>query len=208
MPFFCSRRRGQHTDGEVAHSARQLRSAEDGGIPWHGGKTAVGDSRITTRVSADATRVEDVAIPALELIRARAFDEEGTLLVEERLERAQIDDGGIGFDLSEIRVDGGVERQRRSDGVLEIGTDRRTGVGSLLHWVAGLTRLGQYLRDGIGHELEPLRQRADIDAVQPAERRYPSTRILGEQRPGRGLVEPRDIAPNGKPDLAIAFAAE
>ena len=56
------------------------------------------------RRSADPPRVEQVAVVEVEVEVSGPLDEERPALVEERLERRQVDDGGIGFHLPEIRI--------------------------------------------------------------------------------------------------------
>ena len=65
----------------------------------------------------------------------RALEKERPLLREARLERRQVDLGGIGFDLAEVRIDRGLEREVRTKTHLDVGADaalrgscrRRTG---------------------------------------------------------------------------------
>ena len=69
------------------------------------------------------------AVEAPEIVRAgaaevaedvRPLDEERALLLEERLERGQVDDRRIDFDLAEVGIDRAVERQVAADPVLEV----------------------------------------------------------------------------------------
>src|SRR5713226_3375007 len=76
---------------------------------------------------ADAPAVDQAFAAAVhlaavdvELEQAPARDEERTLLGEERLEGAQVQDRGVGLHLSEVGVEGGVERKVRGDAVLHI----------------------------------------------------------------------------------------
>src|SRR5439155_6487758 len=50
-----------------------------------------------------------------------ALDEEGAPLLEERLERSEVEHRRIGFDLPEIGIDRGIEGEVRSEPVLQVG---------------------------------------------------------------------------------------
>ena len=60
--------------------------------------------------------------PAADSKQARVLQEERPLLGEEETETVEIDLLVIGFDLCEVRVQGHVESQARSDAVLQIDT--------------------------------------------------------------------------------------
>jgi hypothetical protein len=87
------------------------------------------DGRSAAGLAADPPRIKHVAVAALELIGARALDEERTFLGKVRLERAEIHDCGIGFDLTEVWIDGPGQIQRRRDRVLDVDADRQATIG-------------------------------------------------------------------------------
>src|SRR6185503_21218485 len=70
-----------------------------------------------------------------------SLDEEGPPLREEGLERRQVDDRRIHFDLAEVGVDGRVEREVGRQQVLEIGTGPRIGVLLPVEGIVGVSRL-------------------------------------------------------------------
>lgn len=88
---------------------------------------------------------DDVAVE-LESVESRALHEEGALLGKECLERTQVEDGWVRFDLPEIRIHRGVERDVRGDAELEVAPDRE----ALLPSVAAVR---QRARDVMGEEI-------------------------------------------------------
>src|SRR5688500_13195657 len=104
-----------------AHLAGEFGRAED--VRAGGRNAVVGIGHAPLRRPADSTAVEEISpapIETPEIVRAAeaevredgpSFDEEGTPLLEEGLDVAQVDDGGIHLHLPEIGIDGGVERE-------------------------------------------------------------------------------------------------
>ena len=91
---------------------------------------------IELRRAADAPRVEEAGAAAIVAVHVeaedpRALDEEGPPLREERLEGAEIDDRGIGFDLAEVRVHRCRQREPRRDRILHVEAERGTRVDAL-----------------------------------------------------------------------------
>jgi hypothetical protein len=119
----------------------------------------------------------------VELEQAPARDEERTLLGEERLEGAQVQDRGVGLHLPEVGVEGGVERQVRGDAVLEVAaqghvlrtTDARRG------------ELRHVLGHHVGGRLEPAGGLEVVEPVDVAELRDEPCLGLPEQRPAHAL---------------------
>ena len=86
------------------------------------------------RRAADAARVEQAGAVAVVAVHveaegARPFDEERPPLGEERLEGIEVDDGGVGFDLAEVGIRRGGQRQAGRDRVLHVEANRRAGIG-------------------------------------------------------------------------------
>src|SRR5688572_21367565 len=107
-------------------------------------------------LSSDATRIEDaVRSVVTEAEHLGSFDEEGSLLREESLERGEIDDCGIDLDLPEIGIHRRIERETARQAVLEV----RARVDVVLAVVA--ERISQAVdvlrfRHDVRHELESL----------------------------------------------------
>ena len=85
------------------------------------------------RRAADAARVEQTLIGAaidddvaveLELVQPRPLDEEGALLGVEGLERREVEDGRVGFDLAEVGIHRRIERDVGCDAEFQIGASR------------------------------------------------------------------------------------
>ena len=76
------------------------------------------------RRQADAAREEQIdLLRVAELERRGVLEEERPLLREEQIEARQVDLLFVGFDLREVGVVGGVERQVRTDSPLQVDAD-------------------------------------------------------------------------------------
>ena len=95
----------------------------------------------------------------LKLERARPFDEERPPLREERLERVEVDDRRIGFDLAEVGIRRGREREAGRQRVLQVEPDRAARIGRSLSGLS-LDRLRVDAADGVRQQLELLRRAA------------------------------------------------
>ena len=98
------------------------------------GISAVGHVRRAARRAANAPGVEQAAAVAVVAVEveaedAGAFDEERPPLREERLERGQVDDGGIRFDLTEVGIHRAGQRQPGPQRVLQIEAERCVRIG-------------------------------------------------------------------------------
>src|SRR5690606_11810944 len=67
---------------------------------------------------------------------------------------------------------------------------------------------GRHLPEGIRHDLEALRRAAELKAAHLAELRHEAVGVAREQRPGRDLVQPADLANHREADRAAASAVE
>ncbi len=74
--------------------------------------------------------------------------------------------------------------------------------------ISGVQRRRADLADDVRNELEPFRRASDRHATQLAERRDEPARVLRQQRPGRRLVQTRDVAHHREAKHAVAAAAE
>ena len=61
-----------------------------------------------------------------------ALDEERPPLLEERLERVEVDDRGIGFDLTEVGIHRRGQREARAQRVLQVESHRARRIGTLV----------------------------------------------------------------------------
>src|SRR5262249_32982062 len=104
-------------DRELPDAARQLPGAEDRRLRGIRGVDVVAARQDAgaLRCAADAARIEQRAraVPAVgvEAEGAGSLDEERPALVEEGLERREVDDGRIRFDLAEVGVERRGERE-------------------------------------------------------------------------------------------------
>ena len=98
--------------------AAQLGRAQIRGSGSGADRTSPSSERRGGRRVPDPPRVEQLKRGREDL---GALEEEGPLLRIERLEGRQVQDHLVGLDLSEVGVDGGVERERRGQPDLEVG---------------------------------------------------------------------------------------
>ena len=115
--------------------------------------------RPSLRRAADAARIEQaraVAVVAVhvEAEGAGALDEERPPLGEERLERVEVHDRRIGFDLAEVGIDRRGQRQPGRHRVLQVEPERAAGIGRVGQRVPRVDRLRVDLADAVRHQLE------------------------------------------------------
>ncbi len=176
-----------------ARLAGQLERADDGRRLGRSDE-AVGLG-IVLRRPADAAGIEEVvaghiAVPAHqpEAEDVPALDEERPLLLVIGLEGGQVDDGRVGLDLAEVRIEGEIEGQVAGDADLAVqAAVERTGPAG----GEGIARLGgeaPELADRIGEELDLARRLDPAEAAELAEERDPAGRVLGDVLPERALV--------------------
>ena len=120
---------------------------------------------------------------------ARVLQEELALLRKELAELGQVDLLLVGLDLGEVRIDGGVEREPRSDPGLEIDP----GIHRLIE--AGAARLPNGPGQTVRLDPEVPRPRAQIQTGQIARQRHPGEVVRpGHRTPKVDLVLPPDSA--------------
>src|SRR5205807_1840136 len=97
--------------------------------------------------SADSPRVEEIetggvtaekAVEVAEIEGVAARDEERPLLLIVRLVRGQIDGRWIDFDLSEIGVDRGIEREARREQILYVRASGHASIRAVMIGISGL----------------------------------------------------------------------
>ena len=85
----------------------------------------------------------------------RTFNEERPFFREERLVGSEIDFGRIGFDLAEIRIEGRVERQVRTDAKLEIQAEPAAEVPAVVKRISRIDEPGEIRRAGkVGQQFQ------------------------------------------------------
>jgi hypothetical protein len=122
------------------------------------------------RRRADASAVEprrasDEALspPREQLV---AFDEERAPLLEHVLECREVDDGGVGFHLTVVRIDRRVEREVGAESHLEVAAGPcAVAVGPALVGAVG------EVRRRVGQQFDAPRRRDALDALQASEPR-------------------------------------
>src|SRR6185503_9036356 len=105
--------------GTARQATGELAGAKNG-RPRRNVSSRIADEPGQLRSTADAARVEHARCIAVEAEDAGAFEKEWPLLGQKRLERGEVELGGICFDLAEIRIHRRVESEIRRDAVLEI----------------------------------------------------------------------------------------
>ena len=162
----------------------ELRGAEDGAVP-----------RIIHEVSAHRAARRAADAPRVEVARPVAaqqlspLGEEGPLLVEEDLERREIHDRGIGFDLPEVRVHGAVEREVRPESHLHVRARPGAEVLAVVEGVRRLRPPGQSrIARGVREHLEAARRLDAFDAHQLAHPRRPAGAIRRHRHPEHVLA--------------------
>ena len=124
----ADRQTGRKTPGD-------LRGSSDSGVTPASRRSRLMQCLAAARADAPAVepaRTPDEALTATgqQLV---ALDEKWAALVEDRLEGGEVHDRRVGLDLAEIRVDRGVERQIRSEPVLEVTADASTDL--VVEWI-------------------------------------------------------------------------
>ena len=125
----------------------------------------------------DAARVEVARTQPLHELAP--FGEEGAALLEHLLERGQVHDRGVRLDLSEVRVDGGVEREARTEADLEIRSHAGLAPGHDAHH--GAARGSAQVARHVGQKLDPAAPPHALESGEVAEARGPS-RARSERR--------------------------
>ena len=112
-----------------------------------------------------------------------------------RLEGGQVDFRRIGFDLAEVRVDRGFERQVRAEAHLDVGADAALQVRAVVERVAAIAIAvdGRSAGD-VRQRLDAARRDDAVDAADVAEARRPGAHGARNQDPVVGFVERRPEA--------------
>ena len=158
------------------------------------------------RRAPDPARVEQPR-PRAHPQKPAALGKKGPPLSQEGLELRQVDLGRIGFHLTEVRVEGGIEGQVRAQMDLQIGARL---AAQILFCAEGIVPLGaaasRTAARSIGGKLDAGRRLDFFETGQPTEMRNPAGFVLGNQQPEILAIlrrhQPPDIEP---PHLLRAF---
>ena len=99
----------------------------------------------------------------------RPLDEERALLLVEGLEGREVDDGRIHFDLPEVGIDGGVERQAAAHAPLEVQAGAGECPRTVVERIARVGRRNELAaRHGVGQQLEVVGLRDAVESTRCA----------------------------------------
>ena len=191
--------------------ATQLEGAQNAREAGHIDVRLVGNVRIVAGGAPDAARIEqrvpnEVAAgdrrSETQVQDLLALDEERTLLREEGLEGAQVDLGGIGLHLSEVRIDG------VGDSDLAVEAELELLAATVAEGIAGLLLVPLCAGDTIGQQLEPPFRLQVVEAAELAESADPAIHVLWDPLPGRALLEPEEASMDLQPPGLFRRAAE
>ena len=132
--------------------------------------------------------------PVAEIEDGRAFDEERPLLVEEGLPVTQVHDRGIHFNLTEVGIDGGVQREVRAEPDLGVRAGARVEFGAVIERIpGGRMREGRAARH-VRHDLAAPRRFDPLDSHEIGEAGHEAAAIARRIDDEVELVLPGDVA--------------
>ena len=141
----------------------------------------------------------------VELKRARPLDEERPPLLKERLERVEVDDRRIGFDLAEVGIGGRGQREPRPQRVLQVEPDRAGRIGALDRAGCRSSACSDTLPSVYGSSSSFFGVPAHPQPAHLGELRDEPVGVARQQRPRRRLRQTADLADHGEADgTAIA----
>ena len=143
------------------------------------------------RVREIEAHVVRCAAPA-ELEGVGAFDEEGPLLIEERLDVGEIHNRRIDLDLTEVGIHGGIESEVRTKTKLEVGAQGRVAPATVVERVSGLSRRSVHLARGVGGDQQSTLWLKPGEPHEGQEARHETAFLLGTESRVSLLVRPRD----------------
>jgi len=143
-----------------------------------------------------------------EIEKIPALDEKRALLLKKRLERRQVDHGGIGLDLPEIGIDGQVQRQvaRHPDLAVQSAPQPPVPAGG-----EGISRDGtggHQASDRVRHDLDLVRRGQTRQPFQLAEKVNPAWSVSGNELPLRGFVGPKQAPEDLEPPFLLVLGPE
>ena len=170
----------QQPDGQaVVRLPRHLHGADDGRLAWRLEERPLLDDRLDGRRRADAARVEqlialeraahvtgDGAAGQAKREDPLALEEERALLLVEGLVGREVDDGGVRLHLTEVRIDGRIQREVRGEADLRVEARGGLAVRAPDKRVPRLLRQRADLAEHVRQQLDPPPRREPVNAVQ------------------------------------------
>ena len=200
----------ERTDRPAAlRTPRELRGTEDRGVLGHVGK--LDRDRETTAERRDLRRPPDAprrqhrqarhvgAEEAAEPTQAevpRTLDEERPLFVEESLKGGKIHDCRVDFDLTEIGVDGRIERQVGRDAQRGVAADATIDRVRIEEWIGPIAGNIRRASHRVRHQLRAAGRMSNHQTMQVSEARRPARLVQSPPRPLRQLVQPVLLTPD------------
>src|SRR5207302_3351145 len=129
-----------------------------------------------------------------EIENRRAFDEERSLLIEEGLDVAQVHDGRVNLNLTEVGVHGRVEREIGAQADPRIRAESRRKLRAIIERVAGGVRGKSRPARHVRHDLDAARRIDPLDTHEIGEARHESAAVLWRVHEVIELVLARDVA--------------
>ena len=169
--------------------------------------------------SSDAARVEvlgrvaepDVGARAAEVEDARPFHEKRPPLRQELLECGEVHERRIRLDLTEVGVDGGIERKVRGDAVLQVEPRAAEVAVAVVKGIPGSGAVVRAAAEAVRQQLQPSRggDVAQADQVTEARRvprlglllEYPLGELVLAEHPAKKVDAPHLRAHLGEPQL-------
>ena len=200
--------RVEDAEGEAPRQAAgDLAGAQD---PGRGGRrrvaVVVGELRrapdpagVEQALAGVAVHHHDAVHPERE--QPLALDEEGSPLLEEGLERAEVELRRVGLDLAEVGVHRRVEQEVGGDPVLEVAPDGELLVSRVAVRRCPLDVLGQH----VGRDLGVARAREPLESGQLAELRGEARARRSVEGPGDGLAVALDDPPDQEAEADAAL---
>ncbi len=139
---------------------------------------------------ADAAAEEQIDFTGIaDAEEAGVLEEERALLREEQREAIEVDLLIVDFDLREVGVDGGIERQARRDAVFQVAAEIVIGLG-VDRRDAGLERVAER----IGRDAEVAQRRRLHAGHRAGQRQAIEIELPRNRRPVGALVAAADVA--------------
>ena len=169
------------------------------------------------RQAADAARVKqaeagrvaaEITIHPAKVERTRSGDEERALLVVERFEGREIERRRIDLHLSEVRIEGGVEREIRREQILHVAARANARVVASVKRIVRIGVLQLLAREHVRKNLELPPSISDLNSLHTAEIRGPARVAPPPERPHVALVQSVLVAPHLHPPQLHRIARE
>ncbi len=167
LPLLPLGHSAEDTDGQTTGGA----PGQLGGAEYARGIGYAGKGRIVRRVAVwiatDSAAVKEMIAGRQRSIEdPGVLDEERSAFLEEGFEGRQIDDGGIGLDLTEIGIDGRIEGELAADPVADVNAGARVELGAIEKGVTIVGRAGERAAQRVRTKLQTLGGTVDLDPFE------------------------------------------